>query len=338
MYRVEIIMPSRNGREILAQCLPGVVDCLDQIDPPATITIVDDASTDGTSGYLAENFPEVNVIRLPHRHGFPGAVNAGAFASSADVLLLLNNDMLPNGRVLEPLLQHFSDPEVAVVGSRTLKWDRETLDVGRRMRTLEKGTICGVGGNEDFPETSHTFFASGGAMAIFRSMYVELGGLDEIYAPGYIEDTDLCYRAWKRGWKILWEPQSTFFHMGGGFFSPRKPGLKRYVRLCKVRYYMRRNAFYFYWKNLTDTKAWREYWKHFPRRALAALVSGDVLYFAGLARAVTRLGDIKRRRRRELETTTVTDAEVFEKLAKPYRSTHGTAQPDKDACTATAQA
>lgn len=337
MYRVETIMPSRNGREILAQCLPGVVDCLNEIDPPATITIVDDASTDGTSQYLSENFPQVNVIRLPRRHGFPGAVNAGAFASSAEILLLLNNDMLPSGRVLGPLLRHFSDPEVAVVGSRTLKWDRKTLDVGRRMRTLKEGYICGVGGNEDFPSTSYTFFASGGAMAMRRSVYVGLGGLDEIYAPGYVEDTDLCYRAWKRGWKVLWEPQSTFFHMGGGFFAPRKPGLKRYVMLCKVRYYMRRNAFYFYWKNLTDAKAWRDYWKHFPRRALAALASGDVLYFAGLARAITRIGDIKPRRRGELQATTVSDAEVFEKLTEPCNTMLTEAQEDKDTCTATAQ-
>ncbi len=320
VHRLEIIIPTWNGRSILAECLPAVLDCVDELDPPAKITVVDDASTDGTLEYLAKHWPQVNVLPLwPHR-GFPGAVNAAAFVSAADVLMLLNNDMIPNGPVLRPLLEHFADREVAAVSARVLKWDRKTIDVGRRVRTFENGEIRGVGHNEDHPEVSATFFACGGAMAVSRRKFVELDGFDEIYSPGYVEDTDFCYRAWKRGWKIVWDPRSTFIHMGSATFAPKTPGLKRHLGRLKVRYLLHRNAFCFYWKNLTDPQMRRDYWKHLPGRALNALLSGDVLYFAAFLRALTRFRQLSRRRHKELQMARLSDAEVFAKLEELCRS------------------
>jgi GT2 family glycosyltransferase len=328
LHKLQIIIPSWNGRQILAQCLPAVLACTRELLPPA-------ASTDGTCEYLAENFPEIDVVTLPRRGGFPGAVNAGAFASSADVLLFLNNDMIPQGPVLPPLIADFFDPSVAAVGARVVKWDRTTIDVGRKLRTLDRGEIVGAGDNEDYPEVSYTFFASGGAMAVDRRRFVQLGGFDELYSPGYVEDTDLCYRMWKRGWKILWDPRSTFAHMGSATFAPNRNGPRRYVDLCKVRYILRRNAFYFYWKNLTDRQARRDHWKHFAERSLSALLAGDVFYFAGLARALTRLRGLNRRRQDELRHVFIGDAELFATLAELCSSKHAPEKPAELACAPT---
>jgi len=311
---VEIVIPTWNGRRILADCLPKVVECCCELGPPARITIVDDASTDGTADWLRREFRQVNVLPLARRRGFPGAVNAGAFASTADILLLLNNDMIPHGPVLRPLVERLREQDVAAVSARVLKWDATTIDVGRRLRTFDCGEISGVGSNEDFPEPSFTFFASGGAMAVDRSRFVELGGFDEIYSPGYVEDTDFSYRAWKRGWRIAWEPRSTFLHMGSATFTPRGNALKLWVSQCRVRYLLRRNSFYFYWKNLTEPRARRSYWKALPGRALRALTAGDVFYFAALARATASAGEIARRHRAEKGASVIADSDVFVRL------------------------
>jgi len=322
MPTLDIVIPTYNGRDILVQCLPGVMQCLGEVDPPAGVIIVDDGSSDGTREFLADAFPQVRVVELPGNGGFPRAINAGARASGADLLLLLNNDMTPDGPVLQPLLEHFDDPDVAAVAARVVKWDRTTIDVGRRLRTWDRGEIAGVGNNEDFPAVSYTLFASGGAVVVDRARFLALGGFDEMYSPGYVEDTDFCYRTWKRGWRIAYDPRSTFVHIGSATFAPRTGHFQRVARLCRIRYLMRRNAFYFYWSNLTDPRDRREYWRNLPRRAWKALLSGDFFYFAGMLRAVTRLGMLARRRRTEERAVSLGDHEVFERVAQLCETDH----------------
>ena len=335
MRSVEILIPTWNGRKLLAECLPKVVECSRELAPAARITIVDDASTDGTIDYLRRDFPQVHVTPLGRRSGFPKAVNAGAFASTADIILLLNNDMVPHGPVLRPLLEHFRDPEVAAVSARVLKWDATTLDVGRHMRTFEQGQIAGVGGNEDFPAVSFTFFASGAAMAVSRHRFIELGGFDEIYSPGYVEDTDFSYRAWKRGLKIVWDPRSTFLHMGSATFAPRAALIRRCFNLCRVRYLSRRNSFFFYLKNMTDPRARREYRRHLPGRALRALLAGDAFYFAAFLRTLPLLGELARRRREEAARSVISDFEVFTKLDRLCEQAHSLEEPAESRYAAT---
>ena len=56
------------------------------------------------------------------------------------------------------------------------------------------------------------FYGGGGSCAFDRSKFLELGGFDELLAPFYLEDTDLGYLAWKRGWKVLYQPASVVYH------------------------------------------------------------------------------------------------------------------------------
>jgi len=319
-HTVEIIIPSWNGRKILSQCLPGMLDCAREITPAARVTIVDDASTDGTPEYLRQNSPSVHVVRLTARRGFPGAVNAGILPSTADLILLVNNDMIPRGPVLAPLLEHFGDAGVAAVSARVLTWDGARLDVGRRLRTFDRGEIAGVGDNEDYADVSYTFFASGGAMALDRRKFAELGGFDEIYSPGYVEDTDFSYRAWKRGWKIAWDPRATFLHMGSATFAPKSGGLRKLVNLCRVRYLAERNSFYFYWKNLTDEKARHDYWKHLPGRAHRALCRGDAIYLVALIRTIAMHRELSRLQKQEAALSVLSDFDVFRRLGELCRT------------------
>jgi GT2 family glycosyltransferase len=55
-------------------------------------------------------------------------------------------------------------------------------------------------------------FTSGGFMAVDRKKFIELGGFNRLFAPAYCEDVDLCFRAWRRGWRCIYEPTSLVWH------------------------------------------------------------------------------------------------------------------------------
>src|ERR1017187_1579742 len=56
------------------------------------------------------------------------------------------------------------------------------------------------------------FYGGGGSCAFDRAKFLELGGFDPLLEPFYLEDTDLGYMAWKRGWKVLYQARSVVFH------------------------------------------------------------------------------------------------------------------------------
>ena len=65
------------------------------------------------------------------------------------------------------------------------------------------------------------FYGGGGSCAFDRAKFLELGGFDELLAPFYLEDTDLGYMAWKRGWKVLYHPRSVVWHEHRGTIGKR---------------------------------------------------------------------------------------------------------------------
>ena len=66
--------------------------------------------------------------------------------------------------------------------------------------------------DDEIDELFPTFYAGGGSSGYDRAKFLELGGFDELFAPFYVEDVDLSYLAWKRGWKILYQPRSVVYH------------------------------------------------------------------------------------------------------------------------------
>ncbi|EKD56653.1 MAG: glycosyl transferase family protein, partial [uncultured bacterium] len=87
-------------------------------------------------------------------------------------------------------------------------------------------------------------WASGGSAIFSRKIWDKLGGLDEIYAPWYWEDIDIGYRAWKSGYKIIWDPNCNVIHDHESTSKKLNP---QYVSLIKQR-----NELIFNWLNVTD--------------------------------------------------------------------------------------
>ena len=97
------------------------------------------------------------------------------------------------------------------------------------------------------------FYGGGGSCAFDRRKFLELGGFDLLLAPFYLEDTDLGYLAWKRGWKVLYQPRSVVYHEHRGTIGKR-------FREEQIQTVLKKNFVLFCWKNIHE---WPRLTAHF---------------------------------------------------------------------------
>ena len=242
---VSVVIPTWNGREQLARTLPSVVAAATG-NEQNEVLVIDNASQDGTAEFLANEFPSVRVVELGSNLGFGRACNAGFGLARHDIVVLLNNDMRVEPDFVQPLVDGFQDTRVFSVTSQihfedaTREREETGLTAGRwhRGRIRIRHVI-----DEQIDELFPTFYSGGGSTAFDRLKVLELGGFDDILAPFYMEDVDLSYMAWKRGWVNLYAPGSIVHHEHRGtigrFFS--QPYIDRVVR---------KNRLLFLWKNM----------------------------------------------------------------------------------------
>lgn len=238
---ISIIIPTWNGKDLLEKHLLFVFAA--RTKDVVEIILVDDCSTDGTIEWAREKFPDLLTIRLVRRGYFSGAVNAGVGAATGDIVILLNNDVSPRKNFLEPLVKHFDDSAVFAVtcAEETIVNGKKVIR-GRGEGAIDKGLLVHQSGSNNKP---YSLWATGGSAAFDRRKWDELGGMDALFEPFYWEDIDLSYRAWKKGWSIIFEKNSLVEHIHeqtiGKYFSPA------YIRRKGLR-----NQFLFAWKNFTD--------------------------------------------------------------------------------------
>ena len=121
--RVCAVIVTYNRKALLRECLKAV---LSQTRPPDHVLVVDNASTDGTPEMLQEEFPQVEVLRLPENQGGAGGFHEGmkrAYEQGVDWLWLMDDDTIPKAKALEALLEAARlplDPRPRVLASRQL--------------------------------------------------------------------------------------------------------------------------------------------------------------------------------------------------------------------------
>jgi GT2 family glycosyltransferase len=254
MTPVSIVIPTYNGLELLKRIVPSVLDVI-KSGEDHEILVVDDGSEDGTGNYLESYFPQVKAIVLERNMGFGKACNIGASKARNRLIVLLNNDVLIDSdflsNVLLPLEKQEGDGQKNfAVTCKVLKDDRKTLYHYRNEGFFSSGEIV----IKPLPdERGSTFFASGVMMVFRKELFLELGGFDDLYHPFYWEDVDLCYRALKKGYRILYEPEGVIYHKDQATIVFRKKGRaelffsKMYARIIQER-----NQYLFTWKNILD--------------------------------------------------------------------------------------
>jgi GT2 family glycosyltransferase len=209
-----LVIPNWNGRDLLERFLPSWIVAIAG-HPGSEVLIVDNGSTDGSADWIRANYPDVHLLALPQNLGFGGGSNAGIRAAKNDVVVLLNSDMRVESGFLAPLLAGFTDETVFAVSCQIFLGDKSKRreETGLTEGRWRDGALR-VGHRED-PEVNRVFpcfYGGGGSCAFDRRKFFEVGGFDELLAPFYLEDTDLGFLAWKRGWKVLYQHASVVHH------------------------------------------------------------------------------------------------------------------------------
>jgi GT2 family glycosyltransferase/glycosyltransferase involved in cell wall biosynthesis len=315
-HAASVVIPNWNGRDLLETYLPSVVLAMSS-HPDNEVIVVDNASEDGSAAYLAEHFPRVRVIALPENRGFGGGSNTGFQAAKNDIVVLLNSDMRIEANFLQHLLRHFRDPRVFSVSCQIFFSDaaKRREETGLTQAWWEDGRLK-VRHRIDEAVTSvyPCFYPGGGSSAFDRRKFLELGGFDHLFKPFYYEDTDLGFMAWKRGWKVLYEPASIVFHEHRGTIG------RKFTQEF-IQGTLKKNAVLLGWKNVHNWRMLSSQLTACFSSSTGTMLFGDdsVRYsFGGLARAFLQLPEVLAARWHARAKAAVSDVEALRRPLGGY--------------------
>jgi GT2 family glycosyltransferase len=216
MPSVSAVILTYNGRHLLELILPSLAA---QTRPPEQTIVVDDASTDGTVEWLAENWPAVEVVAHEQNAGVAVALNAGVAAADGELLALLNNDLELDPFWLEQMVAGIErHPDAGSVACKLRSYhDRARLDgtgdiLTRGMIGYRRG-----GGELDtgqYEREEEVLTATAGAALYRASALARVGPFDESFWA-YFEDVDWGLRAQLAGLSCWYIPSALAYHMGG---------------------------------------------------------------------------------------------------------------------------
>ena len=311
-----VVIPNWNGKDLLEKYLSSVIEALAG-NPKNEIIVVDNGSSDGSAEFVRSRFPQVKVIPLQENLGFGGGCNAGVRAATNDIVVLLNSDMRVAPGFLAPLLEGFGDPDVFSVSCQIFFSDPKKVreETGLTQAWWQDGGLRVRHRNDPAIDRAYPcFYGGGGSCAFDRRKFLELGGFDPLLEPFYLEDTDLGYMAWKRGWKVLYEPRSVVYHEHRGTIG------KRFSEV-QIQAVLKKNFLLFCWKNIHE---WRRLSAHLFfawAGAILAVLFGDVQGRpnpAALWRAFRQLPQAIRSRRRARSLARISDTEAFRRPMGGY--------------------
>ncbi|MDR2121834.1 MAG: glycosyltransferase [Flavobacteriaceae bacterium] len=213
--KVSIIIPVYNQIKFTLNCLYSIQNNIENID--TEIIVINDNSTDETLKYL-EKIQGIQIITNQENKGFLLNVNEGIKKAKGEYIYLLNNDTEVQSGFLSSLLNVFnSKKDVGAVGSMLIFPDGLLQEAGCKIyknciiRSI--GRFCSA----DFPMYNYfrkVSYCSGCSLLFKRvNKSGELNLLDEIYAPAYYEETDLCMRLkYEQGLNVYYQPESRIVH------------------------------------------------------------------------------------------------------------------------------
>jgi GT2 family glycosyltransferase len=312
-----IVIVNWDGKHLLQECLPSVVEAVRYTGANHEILIVDNGSTDGSADFVRQQFPGVRVLPLDRNYGFGEGNNRGIAQVRTDIVVLLNNDMIVDQAFLPPLLEALSDPSVFAAASQVFFQDtaRRREETGKTRARFENGFFY-FWHEQISPEDENrgmipVFWAGGGSCALDRRKFLEMGGFDSLYAPVYVEDTDLSYQAWKRGWKCELAVPSRVIHKHRST-SQAKFGNEFVDNLVRKHQYL------FVWKNVTDASMILQHLLNLPRLHGRSIVSNADPGFEIRAylRAIRLLPQAMRKRWANQCAYTLSDREVLGRSQK----------------------
>jgi len=253
---VSIIIVSWNVAELLTACLNSIY-AHNERSRILEVIVVDSASADETLAVVRERFPQVTLLPQAENVGFTRGNNIGLRAARGDYLFLLNPDTELSADVVEVLAAYLDEnPQVGIVGPKTLNTDRTYQSTRRRFPTLSLELRESLwlaphlfdlppshySLDNPSPDTTHPVdWVQGSALMIRRVLYDQIGGMDEGFFM-FSEEVDWCKRAADHHWKIAYIGSTHIIHHGGK--STEQAGARShiYYQTSKIRYFRKHHG------------------------------------------------------------------------------------------------
>lgn len=236
---VSIVIPVYNQLPVTMRCLRSIARTW-FARTRVEIIVVDDCSTDETESTLLR-VPGVTVIRNEQNQGFLRSCNRGAAAARGEFLVFLNNDTVVCDAWLERLLAAARIyPNVGAVGSKLIYPNGQLQEAGGII--WRNGDGWNYGRLENAQDPKYNFvrdvdYCSGASFLVRADAFRSVGGFNEVYAPAYYEDVDLCFALRRAGYRVLFEPRSEVVHYEGvSSGTDISSGTKRYQEINRHKF------------------------------------------------------------------------------------------------------
>jgi len=243
---VSVVIITRNRPQMLHDCLEYLKK---QTVSPGEIIVVDSSTGEDTQAVL-DAYPQVVRLRIPNgRNNRPQAKNLGIAHASGDIIAFLDDDSMAQPDWLCFLLEPYADPSVGGVGGRV-------IDALEQARATPDDTRIGVVQHEGKIKMTTNFILDPGHpvevdhlvgcnMSFRKDALLQIGGFDHNYTGGNtLEETDVCIRVKRAGYRLIFEPRAVVDHLGARWLGLQKraPGILEFFHGTK-------NYAYFFFKN-----------------------------------------------------------------------------------------
>ncbi len=225
--KLSISIVHHQGLQMLRDCLRSIFENADDLQ--FEVIVVDNVSTDGAVEMMANEFPQVRVIRNTERHGFGHNQNTGIEACSGEYIFVYNDDTLLHKNALTILCRFLDEnPKVGLVGPKLVNADgslqmscykfpaplRYVWENLLLSAAFPDSTIFGDYRKWQHDTVREVDFVIGAAMLVRKTVVDQVGLFDERFFM-YSEETDWQMRIKEAGWQIMLCPESVVTHLGG---------------------------------------------------------------------------------------------------------------------------
>jgi len=282
VFDVSVIIVNWNTKDHLIKCLGSLVE--EQGRYSQEVIVVDNASSDGSSDAVANQFPQVKLIRNNENLGFARANNIGIRVSTGQYVCLINSDVIVQNGCIEKLVEFMDkNSSAGLAGPRILNPDGSLQISCRHFPSLWNNLCQVLGFNKLFPKS--VFFSepfmkywahdqirkvdalSGCFWMVRRKALDEVGLLDEDFFF-YGEDIDWCRRFHNAGWDVKFYPGAEAIHFGGASSSN-----------APIRFYLEmQRADLQYWEKHHGRLGQSAYWMIILLRQLVRLPGYVLIY------------------------------------------------------------
>ncbi|MCS3708314.1 hypothetical protein GGP62_003224 [Salinibacter ruber] len=236
MKKVSAVIANWNGSHHLKKCLPSI---LDQSYDNLEVIVVDNNSHDN-SKEIVQKF-DARWVPLEKNEGLAAALNRGAEVSEGDLLLFLNNDMRFDKYFVKEMVSTIGrNKNIFSVDAVQYSWDggekvhlatfineafrKESISADRVESKIGEGIVVT---QHDVDREVETVYSSAANMMVNKNVFSSLGGFDERMTAGS-EDVDICFRAWAKGYKTVFQPSAICYHRVGGSSKSKEGKKMRY--------------------------------------------------------------------------------------------------------------